>query len=198
MIQVRPQQQAVDISMQEYGSIASMFDIALLNGVSITDELAAGFVLQLPTLPINKGVVAILKRPGNIPASDDVADLDFFTAGAAFVLQPAEEKKLRALPMQTMIDIALQEVGDVEDLFRLAALNGKSITERLIAGELLQTGIIDNSALAKGIAQVLQKIMNKPASDDTAFTTPTLPPGGIGFMRIRDIDLIAPNDFIVS
>lgn len=85
------------------------------------------------------------------------------------------------LPSQRMIDIAMQELGDVEKLFDIALLNGKSVTEDTAAGISLLVDDYDKSK--RSIVQVLRRKGFEPASaNDLQF--PPLPPGGIGFMQI--------------
>lgn len=199
MTKVKPLQCLADVALQQYGNLDSLFAIALLNGVSITDELVAGTALELPAGVVDRSVKAVLNQLMNIPASDDAVGIDFYPA-ANSILQTADPaKELRVAYLQVMVDIALQESGSEEDLFRLAALNGKSITQRLVAGELLQTGTIDNTADAKTVAKLLQLLPYKVASGDEAEAdVVTLPPGGIGYMRIGSPFTETLNDFFVS
>ena len=49
-------QSVFDIAIQKCGVIDAAYDIAILNGISITDTLIGGTVLQIPAV-VNKDVV---------------------------------------------------------------------------------------------------------------------------------------------
>lgn len=65
---------------------------------------------------------------------------------------------------QVLLDIAMQEMGDVERLFELAELNGLSITERVEPGTMLSVGEPDIDR--RLVCDVLRLPSNKPASDE--------------------------------
>lgn len=74
MVVVKHNQAIVDISMQEFGSADYVFDIAVLNGMAITDRLTAGSQLMLPVInntTLEKEISLLLKKRMNSPASDD-------------------------------------------------------------------------------------------------------------------------------
>lgn len=88
----------------------------------------------------------------------------------------------KVLVNQVLIDIAMQETGNVEDLFTIAMLFNKSITDTLIPGYEFSF-FIENSAFQKNVVFILNKKGNNPASaDDNGMVL--IPSGGIGFMRI--------------
>jgi hypothetical protein len=91
---------------------------------------------------------------------------------------------------QTWIDIALQELGDVERLVELALVNGRSLTDNLQAGEVLD--VPDYDIAKRTLVQLFTNIANKPASGETLITQDTVSLGeGIEFWAIE-------NDFVVS
>lgn len=47
-ITVIGKQNLLDVALQEYGDVRSVFDVALSNNISITDELFAGMELSMP------------------------------------------------------------------------------------------------------------------------------------------------------
>ncbi len=53
-VTVKPDQSLFDIALQETGSIETVFDMAMANGIGITDELTTGTVLQVAGTVINK------------------------------------------------------------------------------------------------------------------------------------------------
>lgn len=98
-------------------------------------------------------------------------------------------KQITILENQRVIDIAMQELGDVEMIFDLALLNGVSVTDDLSAGTLFTVPDFDKTKRAT--VNLFLKKGVEPASADATITRPSLPPGGIGFMQIA-------NDFKVS
>lgn len=75
---------------------------------------------------------------------------------------------VKVLYQQTIIDIAVQELGDAERAVEIAALNGLGITDELTAGQVLQVPDYDASKV-----NTVQLFMNKalaPASVDDAMT----------------------------
>ena len=49
-VPARNNQSLLDIALQTLGSAEAAFDIALINGMSITDELFVGQILQIPSM----------------------------------------------------------------------------------------------------------------------------------------------------
>lgn len=81
---------------------------------------------------------------------------------------------------QTMVDIPLQEYGTLDKLFTMAQSLGKSITDDLTAGDVLDIPVLVLTAKETAISYLLKRAMNIVASaiDATAL------PGGIGYMKI--------------
>jgi hypothetical protein len=91
---------------------------------------------------------------------------------------------------QTWLDIALQELGDMERAIELAQLNGRAITDELQAGEELIAPDFDSEK--RSIIQLFRNAANKPASGDTfSAAEPGSTGEGIEFWAIE-------NDFVVS
>lgn len=71
-VTVKHNQRLIDIALQELGDTERVFELAQLNGISITDELQPGTVLQVPTADNSKtGIVRVLTQGGKAPASAD-------------------------------------------------------------------------------------------------------------------------------
>lgn len=69
-VNVKPHQCLLDLSMQEKGSIAALFEFAVLNNYSITDDLVAGSTLQVPDSKIlDMEIWQALNRAAIIPAN---------------------------------------------------------------------------------------------------------------------------------
>ena len=65
---VLERQSLIDIAIQCCGSAEAAYDIALLNNISITDELTAGRELNIPTA-VNASVVSYYTQKGIKPAT---------------------------------------------------------------------------------------------------------------------------------
>jgi len=67
-------QNIMDLSIQECGGIASIFDVALLNGYGISDDPEIGAKLQVPTLKADVAIAMFLKKKGNSIATNYTID----------------------------------------------------------------------------------------------------------------------------
>ena len=91
---------------------------------------------------------------------------------------------------QTLIDIAIQELGDRERLFELAKLNNISITADLVPGTYLN--VPDVAIDKKAIVKIFTEPSNKPASGIRTCNGELNTDGeGVGYWAIED-------EFIVS
>ena len=91
---------------------------------------------------------------------------------------------------QTWLDIAMQELGDVERVMELTLLNGRSLTDSLQAGEVLNVPDFDVSK--RRLIQLFANSANKPASGESFNADDAVSIGeGIEFWAIE-------NDFVVS
>jgi hypothetical protein len=91
---------------------------------------------------------------------------------------------------QTWLDIALQELGDMERAIELAQLNNRAITDDLQAGEELTVPDFDSEK--RSIIQLFRTAANRPASGDTfSAAAPDSNGEGIEFWALE-------NDFVVS
>ena len=89
----------------------------------------------------------------------------------------------KVLKGQSLLDIAIQETGSIENIFEIAYHNGLSITDELAVGyEVDIPADIDKSMKTVNYFSNLEL---KPASE------PEPKKGGIGYMAVR-------IDFIVS
>lgn len=70
-------QSIFDIAVQKCGSAESAFDISLLNGISLTDVIAGGTVLQLPSVK-NADNVSVFEtgniNPATALTANDIAN----------------------------------------------------------------------------------------------------------------------------
>ena len=73
-ITVLNNQSLFDISVQEYGTIEGVFEIALANGLSVTDKLTAGQKLKIPEIDqslVQPEIVDYYKRNDIHPATGE-------------------------------------------------------------------------------------------------------------------------------
>ncbi|MBU2526250.1 MAG: hypothetical protein KKC03_06590 [Bacteroidetes bacterium] len=79
-------QSLLDIAIKETGSITSIFDFAIINGVGITDDIVPGSAIEIPTIDYGfKGVVDYYKTNRIFPATDiDEATLPARDEGIGF------------------------------------------------------------------------------------------------------------------
>jgi len=61
-------QSLLDIALQELGSLEGAYALAVLNGLSLTDSLAAGMLLQLPDV-VDKRIVNYYSERNIRPAT---------------------------------------------------------------------------------------------------------------------------------
>lgn len=70
---ILPGQTLIDIAVQELGDASRVFELAVLNELGITDELAIGSVLVIPEAAIDKrSLVQMFNERFLAPASADV------------------------------------------------------------------------------------------------------------------------------
>lgn len=79
-----PEQSLFDISIQEYGSLDKVFDLAEENGVSITDECVAGTILKCNTDSKSK-IVNYLDVKGIKPVTGVSGSISFKPGGIGYM-----------------------------------------------------------------------------------------------------------------
>ena len=151
-----------DISESEYSTVEGLFALAIANGIGITDEPAVGALLTIPDYTAPRQVMPSTQVP------------------------PVQVTKnpVQAMLLQTLLDLTIQETGDLGRLFDLAILNQVSPTSDLTVGGTYYSPLPVNPL--KLVVLILQKV--HPA---TGIRDIDLPLGGIGFMQIQ-------NSFIVN
>ena len=78
MVTALNNQSLFDIAIQVYGSVAYVFELAVANGISITDELTAGQQIEVPEIEVeSKGVQAYFLanqiKPATAIRPEDIA-----------------------------------------------------------------------------------------------------------------------------
>ncbi len=74
---------------------------------------------------------------------------------------------MKSLQGQSLIDIAIQELGSAEGAYALAELNGLSISDELVPGQELELPDVQN----KSIASYYANKAIKPATEDNEVVT---------------------------
>lgn len=126
----------LDFTLREKGTIEALFDVALLNGVGITSEVAPGTDVALPEKTYE------LRTP----------------------LEEAKEPEYVAAAIkerQTVVDYTCQNSGTLEALFELAELNGISITQDLAPGTLLKARPVERKTVRFYALSVLDIVTDK-------------------------------------
>lgn len=130
----------LDFVVKSAGSVAGLFDVALLNGNSITDDIAAG--TQLKTLPVQ------------------------LVPGVAFI-PPAvvQPRRLELKKHQSLADYSTQYAGSVEAWFALAQLNGLRITDEVADGTVLAVDVLNQKTVDYFIQKGVDVVSAKKASE---------------------------------
>ena len=88
---------------------------------------------------------------------------------------------------QTLADIAVVHTGSMEALMNLSLANGMSLTEKLTAGQVLES----TDVMRREVVTAFASSYSQPAMEITSEDEGKLSPGGIGHMAVE-------VDFVVS
>lgn len=90
-------QTLLDIALQTAGDLEAVFELAILNGIPVTENLTAGYKLFYGLTPINKPITKQYTEAGWKPASatsfaNDIPDLDlqgvdYWSISGNFIIQ---------------------------------------------------------------------------------------------------------------
>jgi hypothetical protein len=151
----------LDACIVTAGSIEDFIAFAKLNHIGLTDDLPGGITLQ------GTGLKYQTSSGYQNPVSDskDVVSI---------------------MVNQVMLDIAMQESGNIEDVFKIAKMNGISVTGLLAAGTIV---ITPTTPYNKKIYQQYRDNGWRPASNvnQSSITVPGLQ--GIDYWAI-ELDFI--------
>lgn len=136
-MEIKPGMNLLDAALRS-GSLEDLFSIAAINGLSITDDLQAGSV--------------VYSSGKNYQKSSNV------------ILPVRVSHSVVVLSGQTLLDLAIQEVGGLEAVFQLSLLNGLSITSTLAGGQQIQYSV---KPVNKKILKAYKDNKWKPASGAT-------------------------------
>ena len=99
-------------------------------------------------------------------------------------------KTVEVLDGQTLVDIAAQELGDIDRVFEIAQLNEMNITDELTAGQEI---LVPDFEISKGnMVDLFADKANAPASSITESEgEDVVPQEGIDYWAIE-------NDFVIQ
>jgi hypothetical protein len=118
---VKNGQTLLDMALQIGGSLESLFDLALMNGLSVTGDVG-GFLKNTPVL--NKQVVRFYQTGGLYP----VTMYSGLSINWGLTLNEGFSKQVLSKKGQTIIDLALMETGTLEGVFDIINRLGMDIT----------------------------------------------------------------------
>jgi len=89
-------QNILDLAIQYCGDASAAFEIALLNGFSLTDDLAADKVLELPA-EVDIAIANYFKNNGLVPATgtsilgmgtpeEEIGGIEYWAIGETFIV----------------------------------------------------------------------------------------------------------------
>jgi len=146
-MKVKEGQTLFDISLQELGSIEGVFELAMLNGFNMTDDLVPGQKLKLPEV-IEYDIQQYYKNKSINPATLLTYQAQLISSEVDTIIRNIDviqSNSIPALQGQSLFDIALQTTGSVEAAFDMALLNLIAITDDIEAGrELIKVSVINN------------------------------------------------------
>lgn len=173
---IKANQTPLDISIQEYGTVEAVMDFVVANGLSLTDALTPGAVLELATSEqTNTDIRNYFKQKQLFPAS--LVSTTFTGTApnvnyATTVSKPSNKVTVSAY--QSIMDIALQERGTIESVMALCELNGIGITDALTAGQelLKEVAIEDIEILTYYKAKGIKPATWRNVAVDSGYTVP--------------------------
>jgi hypothetical protein len=168
-ITVKHNQDVSDVALLVYGNAEKLFETAAVQSISITDDLLAGEVLLYddPDLQAaQRRISELLARPMNIPASADAMPMMAGITGTVVLVPMSNNLPGEVVrPKQCLVDMAMQHLGNTNDLFGLAASLGFSMTEALTAGDRLLMPGKELTRIERALNVLLNRAYNIPASD---------------------------------
>ena len=140
-----------DIAIQSCGGTEAAFELAVLNGLNLTDDLVPGQELVLPEV-VNADIALYFKNKNIQPATLLTVQAQVIGSVVDTVIRDVatiQSNLISVLKGQTIFDISIQEFGSIEAAYALATINGLSVTDELTPGTLLQkTGIINKKIVS--------------------------------------------------
>lgn len=136
-------QSLIDLAIQTAGSAAAAYELAVANGLSVTDDLTPGAELKSVDVFEQKVLTYFVNK--NITPATDLSQIAPVTTGSSTIvdtMRASSQNVRKALVNQTWLDLAIQHLGSVDKAYELALANGVSLTDDTTPGTKL-TGISD-------------------------------------------------------
>ena len=173
-----------DIAIQFSGSAEAAFELTVLNGLNLTDDLVPGVELKQAGV-LNQQVAAYYLAKQIMPATLE-AQIITGLGMPVDILSQVQSNVLKVISGQTLFDLALQSSGSIEAAFEMAFMNELNMTDEIVPGLNLKTPAVLN----KAISDYYKNREIKPATGMSG----TSPDGGIGGIEYWAIE----TEFIVS
>lgn len=161
-VTIKPHQTQLDLAVQEYGTMEALFSLLEANDESVTSVLGVGKKLVTPEAETDSDVLTYYKANTIEVATAFDQTVTGSIQGIIYTTPPPKIDETECLKNQTLLDIAIQETGNIDSLIELCEANDVSITNAIVPGTKLKTNstIINDEVLAYYIRKNL-----KPASD---------------------------------
>jgi len=144
-------QSLFDIAIQSCGGTDAAFELAVLNGLNLMDDLIPGQELALPEV-VNPDIALYFKNKNIQPATLLTVQTQFLGSLVDAVIRDIvtiQSNIITSLQGQTLFDIAVQTAGSVEAAFEMALINSIGITDDLVPGtNLSPVGILNKQIAA--------------------------------------------------
>lgn len=181
-ITVEKGQTLFDATLQLCGSLEGLFDILILNNLTIDDELVAGTELKV-SAPTDKITYNVINGLGIVPATLETPP--FVASGNdAVVIKVASAPSNLSTTVevgQTIFDIAVQLHGTLEGLFDVIQKNNSSITGTLTPGTLM----VASSPIEQGVRSGIQSLNIIPCTEYTVTSSSDVIPEGVDYWAIE-------------
>lgn len=128
----------IDRTVSGSNTVEALFEVALLNGIGITDDVAQDVVIVFPDTEYDVAVAVV--KP--------LAELGY--TGSRFIK-----------PNQKITDFATQFAGTLESLFDVCMLNGIGITDEVNAGTELKVNVAEAAVADFYNGSVLDIVTNE-------------------------------------
>lgn len=145
-VNIQPGMNILDAAIASGGSMEDVFALCFLNGKSITSDLVPGTNLQATGKQYAPSVMGAIANP----------TID----------------TIKVIAGQTLLDMAMQQLGSMDAVFSLAKLNGLSVTQQLADSQILNFSIMPFNRI---IAKEFKDNGWKPASATTTSGVQTIP-----------------------
>jgi len=132
-------QSIFDLAVICAGSAEAAYELAVVNGLNVTDDLQAGDFLDIVDV-INADIAAYYKNKGIQPATALIEAAERVVMAADVIIRDENVLQGNFIPVlenQSFFDLAIQECGSAEAAYQLAEVNGYDVTDMPATGTKL-------------------------------------------------------------